>query len=103
MNPTALFAAQYAEAIKLRREVDPIIGLYEKLGITYRANDFAAFNETVAQLRELATERTGEAASTLHFEKAYNGFEPFYRSSLPHGYLCRRLFLLACGRLLELG
>ena len=30
MNPTALFAAQYAEAIKLRREVDPIIGLYEK-------------------------------------------------------------------------
>ena len=69
MNPTALFAAQYAEAIKLRREVDPIIGLYEKLGISYRANDFAAFNETVAQLHELATERTGEAASTLHFEK----------------------------------
>ena len=92
MNPTALFAAQYAEAIKLRREVDPIIGLYEKLGISYRANDFAAFNETVAQLRELATERTGEAASTLHFEKAYNGFEPFYRSSLAYVVI----FVVAC-------
>ncbi len=92
MNPTALFAAQYAEAIKLRREVDPIIGLYEKLGISYRANDFAAFNETVAQLRELATERTGEAASTLHFEKAYNGFEPFYRSSLAYVVI----FVVSC-------
>ena len=92
MNPTALFASQYAEAIKLRREVDPIIGLYEKLGISYRANDFAAFNDTVAQLRELATERTGEAASTLHFEKAYNGFEPFYRSSLAYVVI----FIVAC-------
>jgi len=92
MNPTALFASQYAEAIKLRREVDPIIGLYEKLGISYRANDFATFNATVAQLRELATKRTDEAGSTLHFEKAYNGFEPFYRSSLAYVLV----FIIAC-------
>jgi ABC-type transport system involved in cytochrome c biogenesis permease subunit len=92
MNPTALFASQYAEAIKLRREVDPIIGLYEKLGISYRANDFATFNATVAQLRELATKRIGEADSTLHFEKAYNGLEPFYRSSIAYVLI----FIIAC-------
>lgn len=92
MNPTALFASQYAEAIKLRREVDPILGLYETLGISYRANDFPTFNATVAQLRELATERSGEAGSTLHFEKAYNGFEPFYRSSWAYGII----FVIAC-------
>ena len=31
MDPTSLFAAQYAEAIKLRKEVDPVLGLYETL------------------------------------------------------------------------
>jgi ABC-type transport system involved in cytochrome c biogenesis permease subunit len=92
MNPTALFASQYAEAIKLRREVDPVIGLYEKLGISFRADDFASFNATVAQLNELATERAGEASSTLHFEKSYNGFEPFYRSSLAYVLI----FIIAC-------
>ena len=92
MNPTALFATQYADAIKLRRQVDPVLGLYETLGISYRANDFATFNKTVVQLREQTTERAGEAASTLHFEKAYNGFEPFYRSSVAYVII----FVIVC-------
>ena len=77
MNPTALFATQYAEAIKLRTEVDPVLGLYENLGIAYRTKDFTGFNNTVAELRKIGVERAGEEASTLSFEKAYNGFEPF--------------------------
>jgi hypothetical protein len=35
MNPSALFAAQYAEAIKLRREVDPILQSYEDLRVSF--------------------------------------------------------------------
>jgi ABC-type transport system involved in cytochrome c biogenesis permease subunit len=92
MNPTALFASQYAEAIKLRRDIDPVIGLYEKLGISFRADDVPTFNATVAQLSELANKRAGEASSTLHFEKSYNGFEPFYRSSLAYVLI----FIIAC-------
>jgi ABC-type transport system involved in cytochrome c biogenesis permease subunit len=92
MNPTALFAAQYAEAIKLRTDVDPVLGLYEKLGLSFRANDFASFNKTVAELRQLASERAGEAASTLSFEKTYNGYEPFYRSSIAYVLI----FIIAC-------
>ena len=84
MNPTALFATQYAEAIKLRTEVDPVLGLYENLGIAYRTKDFTGFNNTVAELRKIGVERAGEEASTLSFEKAYNGFEPFYRSSIAY-------------------
>ena len=37
MDPTALFAAQYAEAIKLRKGVDPIIKNYEQLESAYQA------------------------------------------------------------------
>ena len=77
MDPTALFAAQYAEAIKLRRDVDPVLGLYETLKASYAANDYLTFNDTVAELRKVGTERAGEDASTLGFEKIYNGFEPF--------------------------
>ena len=84
MDPTALFAAQYAEAIKLRRDVDPVLGLYETLKASYAANDYLTFNDTVAELRKVGTERAAEDASTLGFEKIYNGFEPFYRSSIAY-------------------
>ena len=57
MDPTALFASQYAEAIKLRREVDPVLGLYEKLKASYLAQDFSTFNQTVAELRKVGTDR----------------------------------------------
>ena len=82
MDPTALFASQYAEAIKLRREVDPVLGLYETLKSSYAQNDFATFNQTVLELRKVGTKRAGDEASTLGFEKTYNGFEPFYRSMM---------------------
>tara|TARA_B100001248_G_scaffold230455_1_gene190376 strand:- start:960 stop:2408 length:1449 start_codon:yes stop_codon:yes gene_type:complete len=84
MDPTSLFASQYAEAIKLRREVDPVLGLYEKLKASYQNEDYRTFNQTVAELRELGTERAGDDASTLKFEKIYNGFEPFYRSAIAY-------------------
>ena len=84
MDPTALFASQYAEAIKLRRTVDPVLDLYETLKASYAADDYATFNATVAELRRVGTERAGEDASTLGFEKIYNGFEPFYRSSIAY-------------------
>ena len=84
MDPTALFASQYAEAIKLRRDVDPVLGLYENLKASYLNKDFSTFNETVAKLRKVGTERAGEDASTLEFEKIYNGVEPFYRSSVAY-------------------
>ena len=92
MDPTSLFAAQYAEAIKLRREVDPVLGLYETLKASYARNDFSTFNSTVAELRKIGTERAGEDASTLGFEKTYNGFEPFYRSSIAYVLI----FMIAC-------
>ena len=57
MDPTALFASQYAEAIKLRRTVDPVLGLYETLKASYAADDYATFNATVAELRRVGTER----------------------------------------------
>ena len=53
MDPTILFASQYAEAIKLRREVDPVLGLYETLKASYADNDYATFNATVAELRKV--------------------------------------------------
>ena len=84
MDPTILFASQYAEAIKLRREVDPVLGLYETLKASYADNDYATFNATVAELRKVGNERAGDDASTLGFEKVYNGFEPFYRSSIAY-------------------
>ncbi|MEL0005513.1 MAG: cytochrome c biogenesis protein CcsA, partial [Opitutales bacterium] len=92
MDPTALFAAQYAEAIKLRKGIDPIIEHYEKLGASYRAENANAFNQTVTQIRSIVNERAGEEVSTIAFEKTYNGYEPFYRSSI--GYIW--IFLIAC-------
>ena len=92
MDPTALFAAQYAEAIKLRKGVDPIIQNYERLEIAYRAGDAQNFNEAVKQIRNDVDQRAGAEISTIAFEKTYNGYEPFYRSSI--GYLW--IFLIAC-------
>lgn len=92
MDPTALFAAQYAEAIKLRKGVDPIIHNYERLEIAYRAGDAQNFNHAVKQIRNDIDQRAGAEISTIAFEKTYNGYEPFYRSSI--GYLW--IFLIAC-------
>ena len=35
LDPSVLFATQYAEAIKLRRGVDPVLKLYEELRLAY--------------------------------------------------------------------
>ena len=91
MDPTALFAAQYAEAVKLRKGIDPIIEHYETLEVAYRDNDATTFNQTVDQIRSLVQQRTPTDTSTIAFEKTYNGYEPFYRSSI--GYLW--VFLIA--------
>ena len=92
MDSSALFAAQYAEAIRLRQGVDPIIGHYEDLGNSYRANDAKSFNQTVADIRALIQQRAGEDVATIAFEKTYNGYEPFYRSSI--GYIW--VLIIAC-------
>ncbi len=92
MDPTALFAAQYAEAIKIRQGVDPIIEHYEKLKKAYQADDALSFNQTVSDIRSLINERAEADVATITFEKTYNGYEPFYRSSI--GYLW--IFLIAC-------
>ena len=92
MDPSALFAAQYAEAIKLRKGVDPIIEHYETLGFAYRSKNAHLFNQTVAKIRSLITHRAPKDISTISFEKIYNGYEPFYRSSI--GYLW--ILFIAC-------
>ena len=92
MDPTALFAAQYAEAIKLRQGVDPIIEHYESLGHAYRAEDAQSFNQAVTDIRSLIDERAEADIDTITFEKTYNGYEPFYRSAI--GYLW--ILLIAC-------
>ena len=92
MDPTALFAAQYAEAIKIRQGVDPIIEHYEVLKKAYQADDALSFNQTVSDIRSLINERAEADVATITFEKTYNGYEPFYRSSI--GYLW--IFLIAC-------
>ena len=92
MDPTALFAAQYAEAIKLRKGIDPIIGNYEQLESAYQTGDAQTFNESVEKIRAEISKRAEADISTIAFEKTYNGYEPFYRSSI--GYLW--IFLIAC-------
>jgi ABC-type transport system involved in cytochrome c biogenesis permease subunit len=91
-DPTALFAAQYAEAIVLRTGVDPILIDYEQLGLAYRKNNAAQFNSLVKSLRNKIAQRAPADISTIAFEKTYNGYEPFYRSSI--GYLW--ILLIAC-------
>ena len=92
MDPTALFAAQYAEAIKLRKGVDPIIEHYEGLRKAYNTDDGFSFNQAVSDIRSLINKRAKADVTTIPFEKTYNGYEPFYRSSI--GYLW--IFLIAC-------
>ena len=92
MDPTALFAAQYAEAIKLRKGVDPIIEHYEGLRKAYNTDDGISFNQAVSDIRSLINKRAKADVTTIPFEKTYNGYEPFYRSSI--GYLW--IFLIAC-------
>lgn len=92
MDPTALFAAQYAEAIKLRTGIDPIIEGYENLSSSYRLKDAKSFNQSVAEVRELVEQRMHGEAFRIAFEKTYNGYEPFYRSAI--GYVL--IFLICC-------
>ena len=84
LDPSALFATQYAEAIKVREGVDPVILQYEDLAFAYRDQNFSEFNRLVNELYDLTTKRAGSTASTLSFEKTFNGFEPFYRSAIAY-------------------
>ena len=84
LDPSALFATQYAEAIKVREGVDPVILQYEDLAFAYRDQNFSEFNRLVTELYDITTQRAGSTASTLSFEKTFNGFEPFYRSAIAY-------------------
>ena len=84
LDPSALFATQYAEAIKVKEGVDPVIIQYEELAFAYRDQNFSKFNHLVNEIYELTTTRAGSTASTLSFEKTFNGFEPFYRSAIAY-------------------
>jgi ABC-type transport system involved in cytochrome c biogenesis permease subunit len=84
LDPSALFATQYAEAIKVREGVDPVILQYEDLAFAYRNQNFSDFNRLVNELYDRTTKRAGSTASTLSFEKTFNGFEPFYRSAIAY-------------------
>ena len=82
LDPSALFATQYAEAIKVKKGVDPIILKYEKLASAYRNERYQDFNKIVSEIYNSARARAGEKADTLSFEKTFNGYEPFYRSAI---------------------
>ena len=84
LDPSALFATQYAEAIKVREGVDPVILQYEDLALAYSDQNASEFNRLVNELYDLTTKRAGSTASTLSFEKTFNGFEPFYRSAIAY-------------------
>jgi ABC-type transport system involved in cytochrome c biogenesis permease subunit len=84
MDATSLFAAQYAEAIKLRREVDPILKKYENLRLAYASGDIPNFNQSVTAIRSESNARAGDSLAKIGFEKTYNSFEPFYRSSVAY-------------------
>ncbi|MBT3665966.1 MAG: cytochrome c biogenesis protein CcsA [Opitutae bacterium] len=98
-NPSALFATQYAEAIKVREGVDPVILQYEDLAFAYRDQNFSEFNRVVKEIYDLTTTRAGSSASTLSFEKSFNGFEPFYRSAIAYVFI----FIIACTSWLTAG
>ena len=57
----------------------------------YFNQEVLTFNQTVDQIRKLIEQRASADTSTIAFEKTYNGYEPFYRSSI--GYLW--IFLIA--------
>ena len=84
-------AADYAEAIKLRKD-DPIIEDYEQLGFAYRNSDAVLFNTLVRKIRKQIDHRAPGDTGTIAFEKTYNGYEPFYRSSI--GYIW--ILVIAC-------
>ncbi len=92
LDAAALFASQYAEAIKLKKGVDPVIIKYEEIASAFRQEKFNEFNELVGQMRDITVQRAGSKADTLHFEKVFNGFEPFYRSASAYVMI----FILAC-------
>ena len=92
MDAAALFATQYADAIKLKRGVDPVITIYEDIATAFREENFKEFNDLVSQVRDLTVRRAGSKADTLHFEKVFNGFEPFYRSATAYVFI----LVLAC-------
>ena len=82
IDPSAQFATQYAETVKLLKGVDPIILKYEKLSSAYLENKFSDFNDIAKQIYQETTNRASSKADTLLFEKTFNGYEPFYRSSI---------------------
>ena len=84
LDPSAQFATQYAETVKLLKGVDPIILKYEKLSSAYLENKFSDFNDIAKQIYQETTNRASSKADTLLFEKTFNGYEPFYRSSIAY-------------------
>ena len=68
MDPTALFAAQYAEAVKLRKGIDPIIEHYETLKSAYFDQEVLT-NQTVDQIRKLIEQRALQTPLPLHLKK----------------------------------
>ena len=83
LNPTALFAAQYAEAIKLRTEVDPILPLYEKLRKAYVRNDPSGFNDAVSSIRRLCEQRALTKLQNLDSKRHSMPMSPFTVVQLP--------------------
>ena len=74
------------------KEIDPIIEDYEQLGIAYRNADAVLFNTLVGKIRNQIEQRAPGDTGTIAFEKTYNGYEPFYRSSI--GYIW--ILVIAC-------
>jgi ABC-type transport system involved in cytochrome c biogenesis permease subunit len=72
--------------------VDPVITIYEDIATAFREENFKEFNDLVGQVRDLTVRRAGSKADTLHFEKVFNGFEPFYRSASAYVFI----LVLAC-------
>ena len=84
LDPSAQFATQYAETIKLLEGVDPLILKYENLSSAFLEKRYSDFNNLAKSIYEDSTHRAAPKTSTLLFEKTFNQFEPFYRSSIAY-------------------
>ena len=70
LNPTVLFATKYAEANKLRRDVDHILKSYEKLRFAYLKGNASQFNQSVSEIRETSSKRAGFMVDKLGYDKS---------------------------------
>ena len=58
----------------------PVAALYAKLGATFRADDTAAFNTTLAELTAWVASRYGPELTKVQRETFFNRYEPFYKA-----------------------